>query len=59
MVDVEAWKFVALVFSLLMVFGGEDPSKRLLRPRIWERFYSPNSGYTEGVLTVRVKAGFD
>ena len=23
------------------------------------RFSSPNSGYTEGVLTVRVKAGFD
>ena len=22
-------------------------------------FCSPNSGYTEGVLTVRVKAGFD
>ena len=21
--------------------------------------FSPNSGYTEGVLTVRVKAGFD
>ena len=22
-------------------------------------FFSPNSGYTEGVLSVRVKAGFD
>ena len=24
-----------------------------------EEFFSPNSGYTEGVLRVRVKAGFD
>ena len=36
-------------------FGGGEGAK--LRNLV--ACFSPNSGYTEGVLTVRVKAGFD
>ena len=39
--------------------GSQSETFFFFKHKAWRVFFSPNSGYTEGVLTVRVKAGFD